>query len=231
MWLIQEIFDSGLSNIYVKETKQHFKRRFNIELQSFRAVTPKDIKKINGPKDGWFYKYNELNFRRTKVRTNNRPQGGEFTLTEIACFCTHFEMWKRCIKLKKPIAIIEHDARLDKKHEDFDIRKAWARFHIPNDPMFTRNRGFASLGRPPMTIYFIHPTFAYDLVGEVQQSLFTPINHQVDAYLITYCNKLFKKGMHRIRVFIQSKEHGKVINHGGNTILDPDREKPFQIAD
>ena len=37
--------------------------------------------------------------------------------------------------------------------------------------------------------------------------------------------------MHRIRVFIQSKEHGKVINHGGNTILDPDREKPFQIAD
>ena len=184
MWLIQEVFGNDISEKYVIETKHHFKRRFNIELKSFRAITPEDIVKVDGPNNGWFFRYNELNFRRTKVKTNNRPEGGEFTLTEIACFCTHYEMWKRCVKLNKSIVVVEHDARIDREHQNYDLKRAWDRFNTLNDPMFRRNRGFCSLGRPPMTIYFIHPTFANRLVREVQRSRATPINHQADAYMI-----------------------------------------------
>ena len=38
------------------------------------------------------------------------------SITEIACYLSHFSLWTRCIELDKPIVILEHDAEMIKPY-------------------------------------------------------------------------------------------------------------------
>jgi len=41
--------------------------------------------------------------------------GVEFSPTEKAVWYSHFNLWKACIKMNKPIVVIEHDMKLRKE--------------------------------------------------------------------------------------------------------------------
>ena len=88
-----------ISEMYKREVLPSWKE---YEVKQFEAVTPKDL-----------YKKTKIDFG---FKTAGRKR--EFTSTEKAVWYSHFELWCECVKIKKPILILEHDSKLVKPLPD-----------------------------------------------------------------------------------------------------------------
>lgn len=87
------------------ESFNHFKHK----VKTYEAVTPKDL-----------YLKDELKFGKKDSRKEIR----DFTPTEKAVWYSHYELWKKCIKLNKPIIVVEHDSKLIRQlPQKIDVKK------------------------------------------------------------------------------------------------------------
>jgi len=202
MYFMHMIEGNPISEQYFDEGLIHFKNEFNIDLELFPARSPEMLSP-------------ELRFQKYKVSTHGRPA---MTLhaTEMACFCTHFELWKRCIKLRRSIACFEHDARKNKEiDEDYDLRYKFERF-IDKGMDYRKDGGIAVLGSPPATSYMISPEFAEDIVKATYKymNFNDGLNMQADTFLMYYVELKNGREPKRRKIFKQSKEYGQIIDHG-----------------
>jgi GR25 family glycosyltransferase involved in LPS biosynthesis len=140
------------SRICIESWEQH-----NYEINIFEAVTPKDL-----------YLKKELKFK----TLGNR----KFTQTEIAVWYSHYELWKKCLKLKKPIIIIEHDSKLIKQLPEFDDKPFMFLSFIKRP--WEKNRNFKYLA--PGSGYYITPESAKLLV---HLALARPLHQNSDGHL------------------------------------------------
>ena len=225
MFFLHVIEDNKISEKYASEGLKHFKDVFDVELTLFPAYTPDALSP-------------ELRFAEFKVATNKRKLKHPLHGTEKACFCTHFELWKRCVKLNRSIFCFEHDARLNPEiTEPYDIKQKLAQF-IQKGSDYKRDEGIAFMGRPMATAYMISPEYARNIIKWVykhqkqRRNINDPnskgINMQVDTFLNEYHNSYMslKENNHKKRermwkkreVFIQDKSHGAIVFHGPNEI-------------
>lgn len=226
MFYMHCIEDNEISEKYYREGVEHFKKKFNIELNLFPANTPDTLSP-------------ELRFAHFKNSTRKRKLKQPLTPTEKACFSTHFECWKRSIKLGQSIMIFEHDARLNPKiTKDYDLKAKFDWFCKRGED-YQADHGIAIMGKPIATAYMISPEYAAGMVGwvyeyqrrrrNIQDADSKGINMQTDTFMDAYHkgfmyqltgNKdyfnILKLKAHKKRrkVFLQSKDHGNVVDHG-----------------
>ena len=192
-----------ISEQYFEEGIKHFKKEFNIDLEMFPARSSE----LLSP---------ELRFQEYKVSTHGRKLKLPIHDTEKACFCTHFELWKRCLKLNRSIACFEHDARKNPEIEGiYDLKFKFERF-IDKGKDYKRDNGIAILGIPPATSYMISPEFAEGIVKATYKymELQDGLNMQADTFLSYYIELKNGREPLKRRLFKQSKEYGQVIFHG-----------------
>ncbi len=196
-----------ISEQYHAEGVKHFEEEFDIKLEMFPACVPG----LLSP---------ELRFQKYKVSTQGRNFKLEMQETEKACFCTHFELWKRCVKLRKAIVCFEHDARKNPEIEtEYDLKFKFKRF-VQRGSDYKKDSGFASLGRPPATAYMISPEFAKGLVTATYKYMESNdgLNMQADTFILHYTSLKNGHEPSRRSVFRQSKEFGQIIYHGPKDI-------------
>jgi hypothetical protein len=203
MYFMHLIEGNPISEQYFEEGLIHFKKEFNIELTLFPAYNPEMLSP-------------ELRFQEYKVSTHGRKLKLPMHVTEKACFCTHFELWKRCIKLGRSIACFEHDARKNLKIEaDYDLKFKFERF-IDKGRDYQKDAGIAILGTPPATSYMISPEFAEGIVKATYKymNFNDGLNMQADTFIMYYAELKNGREPSRRKVFKQSKEYGHIIDHG-----------------
>lgn len=91
----------------------------NLPIEKFMAVTPSGASKmLRGYGIEWKYPWDktEIDFasglQLTPYKTANRD-------ARIACFLSHYTLWKECVESNEPMLILEHDA-IFKSTPDFD---------------------------------------------------------------------------------------------------------------
>ena len=217
------IEDNERSEKYFREGIEHFEEEFDIKLIMFPACTPETLSP-------------ELRFADFKVPTTKRKLKHPLSGTEKACFATHFELWKRCVKLDKPIMCFEHDARKNPEiTESYDLKQKF-KYFVNKGNDYQRDNGICFMGRPMATAYMISPEYALHLVHWVykfqikRRNISDPkskgINMQLDTFMSAYHNGFmfiknrdenFKKHQRYWKkrvVFIQDNSYGKVVDHG-----------------
>lgn len=221
MFFMHCIEDDERSEKYYRDGIEHFKKEFDIEITLFPACTPDTLSP-------------ELRFADFKVPTFKRKIKHPLSGTEKACFSTHFELWKRCVKLNIPIMCLEHDARKNPKiTEPYDLKQKFEWF-CKKGKDYRRDGGICFMGQPPATAYMISPEYAFHLVHWVykfqlkRRHIGDPnskgINMQLDTFINEYHNGMMflksKDENKRSRywkkreVFIQDNSYGKVVDHG-----------------
>jgi GR25 family glycosyltransferase involved in LPS biosynthesis len=118
------------------------------------------------------------------VLPNNHPSwmdwirvtSSRLSSSEIACALSHISLWGKCLDLKKPIAILEHDV-LIKEPLNFDL---------PNLCICNLFRKDQGLSKHPLYnfgsmngthAYAIHPDMALKLISYVlQEGIYAPID-------------------------------------------------------
>ena len=217
------IEDDERSEKYFRDGINHFENEFNIKLTIFPANTPNTLSP-------------ELRFAEFKVPTNKRKLKHPLSPTEKACFSTHFELWKRCIKLNTSIMCFEHDARKNPEIiKPYDLKQKFEWFRKKGKD-YKRDRGVAFMGRPMATAYMLSPEYALHLVHwtykfqKTRRNINDPnskgINMQLDTFMNEYHNGMmfiknrdenFKKHQRYWKkrvVFIQDNSYGKIVDHG-----------------
>ena len=194
---------NSVSEEYAREGNKHIKQEIDIDLEFFPACSPGMLSP-------------ELRFQKYKVSTHGRKFKREIHVTEKACFCTHFDLWKRCAKLGRSIVCFEHDARKNPDIEDYyDLKFKFERF-VSKGSDYKKDDGIAILGQPPCTAYMMSPEFAESIVKAVYKymELNDGLNMQADTFLMYYIE--LRNGHEPVRrtVFKQSKEYGQIIDHG-----------------
>ena len=116
------------------------------EIKLFEAVTPKDL-----------YKKHKLDFG---IKNNDPSRARQFTLTEIAVWYSHFELWCESVRTSRSMIVIEHDSLLKKKLP-VDLTKDTYKL------LSYINRDFGDKVRSisPGSGYFISPLIASRLVS------------------------------------------------------------------
>ena len=106
----------------------------DLPIEKFKACTPRDVPaKMMAENFNWTYPWNEprhdfaTGLYLTPYRTNQPA-------ARIACFFSHYELWKKCIQLDEPILILEHDAIFIRPLETDAIMKAKCDIIGINDP-------------------------------------------------------------------------------------------------
>lgn len=101
------------------------------------------------------------------------------SITEIACFFSHFSLWTRCIELDRPIVILEHDAIMVRpyvNHQGFNTiqylggveqKSGSMAVQPPIPPHGTLNRNYHFICRAHA--YSIDPVVAKNMVSYVIQ--------------------------------------------------------------
>ena len=141
MYFMHVIEGNSVSEEYAREGNKHFKQEFDIDLEFFPACSPGMLSP-------------ELRFQKYKVSTHGRKFKREIHVTEKACFCTHFELWKRCAKLGRSIVCFEHDARKNPDIEDYyDLKFKFERF-VSKGSDYKKDDGIAILGQPPCCLLY-----------------------------------------------------------------------------
>ena len=217
------IEDNERSEKYFREGIEHFEEEFDIKLIMFPACTPETLSP-------------ELRFADFKVPTTKRKLKHPLSGTEKACVATHFELWKRCVKLDKPIMCFEHDARKNPEITNPYNLKQKFKYFVNKGNDYQRDNGICFMGRPMATAYMISPEYALHLVHWVykfqrkRRNISDPktkgINMQLDTFMNEYHNGMmfiknrdenFKKHQRYWKkrvVFIQDNSYGKVVDHG-----------------
>jgi GR25 family glycosyltransferase involved in LPS biosynthesis len=86
------------------------KQSSNLVVQQFQAVTPRDVPAMMmDEKLIWTYPWDEQkhDFASGLVLSPYRTQQ---KAARIACFLSHYQLWKESLKTDEPILILEHDA-------------------------------------------------------------------------------------------------------------------------
>lgn len=87
----------------------------DFDIETFDAITPEqanDYLRSNNIK--WTYPITgEVSDFKSGLKLT--AYTGADPLKRIACFASHYELWKRCVYLDEPILILEHDAIFVKK--------------------------------------------------------------------------------------------------------------------
>jgi hypothetical protein len=114
------ISDNPVSQMY-KERVMGSWIKNGYHVNHFEAVTPKDLPNQSG-----------INFSGHKVYNSGRTR--VMTPTEMACFYSHYNLWKKVAQEDRPLIIIEHDSLL-------------TRF-LPSDIIESRYLSFVDNQRP-----------------------------------------------------------------------------------
>ncbi len=217
------IEDDERSEKYYRDGIEHFKKEFDIEITLFPACTPETLSP-------------ELRFADFKVPTVKRKIKHPLSGTEKACFSTHFELWKRCVKLDIPIMCLEHDARKNPViTEPYDLKQKFEWF-CKKERDYKRDNGICFMGAPMATAYMISPEYASRLVHWVykfqktRRHIDNPnskgINMQLDCFINEYHNGMMflrnaepvankhRRYWKKREVFIQDNSYGTVVEHG-----------------
>jgi GR25 family glycosyltransferase involved in LPS biosynthesis len=100
-------------------------KKFNINIDKFEACTPQDNPREYLESEG--IDYNNI---MTRVSRSDNV---------LSCFVSHYQLWKKCVKLNEEITIFEHDAVIKSNiPNDLDYKgcinlgqPSWGRFNIP----------------------------------------------------------------------------------------------------
>lgn len=191
IWMIQ-IPDNEVSQTYKNMVLPSWEKH-GYEINMFDAVTPDNI-----------HNYDYLEFQQYWGFR-------DFTTSEKAGFYSHVELWKKCIEMDEPIAIIEHDVELYKPNikimsdlfgfSYFKNEEAWknyaGRWH--EHPYWGRRRKIC----PITHAYYVSPKMAHRLYLKVLTSpqklfvdcmLFQEMNLD-DNYIIEHCGPVFDKNI------------------------------------
>lgn len=110
------------------------KQSANIPVEQFQAVEPSDVPSMMlSEKLQWTYPWHEpkhdfaSGLYLTPYRTKKKA-------ARIACFLSHYQLWKRCIKLDEPILILEHDSIFIRPFDPDKALKAQCEIIGINDP-------------------------------------------------------------------------------------------------
>jgi len=90
------------SEQYARTCLQSCHDKFNAEL--FAGVTPSTLDMY----DKEYFNLRPMENSRAQVHKEKRNE--KFYNTKKSCFLNHVRLWHKCVKLNKPIAVIEHDA-------------------------------------------------------------------------------------------------------------------------
>lgn len=110
------------------------KQSTNIPIEVFEAFTPRDVPaKMMEENLKWTYPWDEPrhDFASGLYLTPYRTQQ---KAARIACFLSHYELWKRCVNSDEPFLILEHDAIFVQPLETDAIMKAKCDIIGINDP-------------------------------------------------------------------------------------------------
>lgn len=128
----------------------------NIDVEIFNAITPlDDMSKI--------LKENSIQVRSFDERYSRKENA-------IACFLSHFLLWKKCIELQEPVLIFEHDAVVKTK---IDLKMKFDKLVSIGKPSYGRFNTPASNGLNKLTskrylpgahAYIISPIGATELI-------------------------------------------------------------------
>ena len=106
----------------------------NIPISIFDAVTEEDAERImREEKIMWKYpwKGEQMDFK-AGLRKSAYPTANP--LRRVACFLSHYMLWKMCIEKDEPIMILEHDAIFIKPFDETAFMKAECDIISMNDP-------------------------------------------------------------------------------------------------
>jgi len=160
VWMIG-ILHSEVSRMYMEYTMDSWSE-YNLNI--FPAITPRDL-----------HNYKSLQFYKTSLRRRN------FTDTEKAVWYSHYLLWKKCWKEKKPLIIIEHDSILRKDIGEVGRTKLLSfltdREPVKSDPIDNGNI------LSPGSGYVVFPD---DIIQLINYSETKPIDSNVDGYVRNY---------------------------------------------
>ena len=106
----------------------------NIPISIFDAVTEEDAERImREEKIMWKYpwKGEQMDFK-AGLRKSAYPTANP--LRRVACFLSHYMLWKMCVEKDEPIMILEHDAIFIKPFDETAFMKAECDIISLNDP-------------------------------------------------------------------------------------------------
>lgn len=106
----------------------------NIPISIFDAVTEEDAERImREEKIMWKYpwKGEQMDFK-AGLRKSAYPTANP--LRRVACFLSHYMLWKMCVDKDEPIMILEHDAIFIKPFDETAFMKAECDIISLNDP-------------------------------------------------------------------------------------------------
>jgi len=106
----------------------------NIPIEKFEAINPDNAEKLmrnygiqwNYPWKGEEYDM-KAGVKKSAYHTTN-------PLKRVACFLSHYTLWKKCKDLDEPIMVLEHDAIFIKPFDDTAFMKAECDIISMNDP-------------------------------------------------------------------------------------------------
>lgn len=126
--------------ITIEDNKESFdatmrcKQSTNISIDVFKAFTPRDVPaKMVEEKLQWTYPWDTpkhdfaTGLKLSPYRTQQKA-------ARIACFLSHYQLWKNCLKADEPFLILEHDAIFLRELETDAIMKAKCDIIGINDP-------------------------------------------------------------------------------------------------
>lgn len=106
----------------------------DMPIEKFKACTPRDVPaRMAKEKFNWTYPWYEpkhdfaTGLYLTPYRTNQPA-------ARIACFFSHYDLWKKCIQLDEPILILEHDAIFIRPFDPAKALQAECQIIGINDP-------------------------------------------------------------------------------------------------
>jgi len=148
------------------------KKSANIPIKTFEAVTETQAEKLmrdfyikwNYPWKGEEYDI-KAGLKKTAYTTAH-------PMRRVACFLSHYSLWKKCANQNKPFMILEHDALFIKPFDETAFMKAECEIISLNDPRGATRRAqdfHEKLQKNPQTIQRVptidDPTIPQGLPG------------------------------------------------------------------
>jgi GR25 family glycosyltransferase involved in LPS biosynthesis len=127
------------ANICIESIKKH---QCNLDVKIFDATTTKTLDSHVSEhftskhwKDLWTFPWKEQGSRKDeKSGLSLSWYSTRVKEKRVACFMSHYRLWKKCIKLDQPIMILEHDALFSRQFNYNDIASATGWVIGLNDP-------------------------------------------------------------------------------------------------
>lgn len=106
----------------------------NIAIEKFNAINSDDAERImRQERIHWNYPWKGEEYD-MKAGLKKTAYTTADPLKRVACFLSHYMLWKKAIELDEPIMILEHDAIFIKPFDDTAIMKAECDIISINDP-------------------------------------------------------------------------------------------------